>query len=128
MNERQEQELRIQLDNDERGRNREQYDYTGDALRESGILPLSIWPESNQNVKNVISGKVDYNTLPIDEENEIYKGFCFTEQQDIILRNWGKYSLCEALDMNPCLEERCKLYNSELGPPVCREFKIAFKK
>lgn len=128
MNEREEQALLGQLLEDESKRDREQFDYTVDALRESGIAPLSIWPESNQSVAEVIKGKVNYDSLPLDESNEIHKGGLFTEQQDIILRNNGKEPLCEALEMKPCLKEKCALYNSSLGPPVCREFKIAFKK
>ncbi len=128
MNERQEHALRIQLESDETQRDRNSYDYTGDALRESGFSPLSIWPESNKNVAKVIRGEVDYDSLPVDEANEVYKGMQFTEQQDIILRNRGKDVLCETLDMQACLESECELYNSDLGPPVCREFKMVFKK
>lgn len=128
MKEREEHALRIQLEKDEGERDRERYDYTADALRETSIHPLSVWPESNQNVVSVINGQADYDSLPVDEGNEIYKGMRFTEQQDIILRNSGKDPLCEALDMEPCLKEGCELYNPSLGPPVCREFKMAFEK
>jgi hypothetical protein len=128
MKEREESDLRIQIEMDEMERDRHQYDYTVDALRETGIHPLSIWPESNQNVARVIKGQIDYDSLPLDESNEFHKGMCFTEQQDIILRNRGGNPLCEALDMNPCLQEECELCNTDLGPPVCREFKIVFEK
>ncbi len=128
MKEREESDLRIQIEMDEMERDRSQYDYTVDALRETGINPLSIWPESNQNVTRVIKGQVDYNSLPVDESNEFHKGMCFSEQQDIILRNRGESPLCEALGMSPCLEEECELYNINLGPPVCGEFKIVFEK
>jgi len=128
MKEREESDLRIQIEMDEMERDRSQYDYTVDALRETGINPLSIWPESNQNVARVINGQVDYNSLPMDESNEFHKGMCFSEQQDIILRNKGESPLCEARGMSPCLEEECELYNTNLGPPVCGEFKIVFEK
>lgn len=127
MNEREETELYQQLLDDESKRDRGLFDYTVDALMELGIMQYSIWPESNQNVAGVISGEINYDFLPVDEENEFYKGTTFTEQQDIILRNNGKEPLCEAQDIKPCLKEECVLYNSKLGPPVCREFKIAFK-
>lgn len=117
-----------QLLADESKRNRAEYDYTVDALIQGGINPLSIWPESNQNVAGILSGEIDYDSLPLDESNEVHKGGLFTEQQDIILRNWGKEPLCEARAMKPCLKSECVLYNSSLGPPVCREFKIAFKR
>ena len=128
MNEREEHVLREQLLEDEVKRNRAEYDYTVDALIEGGITPLSIWPESNSNVAGAIAGEIDYDSLPIDESNEFHKGGLFTEQQDIILRNNGKEPLCEALSMQPCLKEKCPLYNSSLGPPVCREYKMVFKR
>lgn len=128
MNELEERALLEQLLDDESKRDREQYSYTVDALQKGGITPLSIWPESNQNVAKIINKEVGYDSLPIDENNEFHKGGLFTEQQDIILQNWGNAPLCEALEMKPCLEKHCDLYNSSLGPPVCREFKIAFKK
>lgn len=128
MIESEEKALLLQLLADEANRDRGQYDYTADALRDGGITPLSIWSECNRDVAGIINGVIEYDLLPIDELNEFYKGGLFTEQQDIILRNNGKESLCEANNMEPCLKERCELYNSKLGPPVCREFKIAFKK
>lgn len=128
MNEREEQELREQLRTDESKRDRAHYDYTIDVLLENAIVPYSIWPESNANVKGVISGKINYDSLPIDESNEFHKGVLFPEQQDMILGNNGKEALCEARDLRPCLKEKCQLYNSSFGPPVCREFKIAFEK
>lgn len=128
MNEREEQELREQLFVDESKRDRAHFDYAIDVLLENAIVPYSIWPESNQNVARVISGEVDYNSLPVEELNEVHKGGLLTEQQDLILKNNGKEALCEAQDLRPCLKEKCVLYNASLGPPVCREFKIVFKK
>lgn len=118
----------LQLLADEANRDRDKYVYTADAIINAGITPLSIWPESSQNVADVIAGKIDYNSLPVDDLNEFHKGGLFTEQQDIVFKNEGKCTLCEAQNMRPCLEENCILYNSKLSPPVCREFKIAFKK
>lgn len=128
MNEREEQELHQQLSADESKRDRIYFDYTIDTLLEGVIMPYAIWPESNLNVVGVISGKINYDSLPIDESNEIYKGGLFTKQQEMILRNNGKVYLCEAQNLKPCLKERCVLYDASLNPPVCREFKIAFKK
>ncbi|AKM83552.1 hypothetical protein A2422_01625 [Candidatus Woesebacteria bacterium RIFOXYC1_FULL_31_51] len=128
MNEIEENKLYSQLLIDESKRDRTYFNYTIDALLEGAIIPYAIWPESNQNVAGVISGEIDYDSLPVDESNEFHKGGLFTEQQDIILENNGKEPLCEAQDLKPCLKEECELYNANLGPPVCREFKIAFKK
>jgi hypothetical protein len=128
MNEREEQELHGQLLVDGSKRDRTNFNYTIDALLESAIVPYAIWPESNANVAGVIDGEIKYDSLPFDETNEIYKGMLFPEQQDVILRNNGKEVLCEAQDMKPCLREKCVLYDTSKGPPVCREFKIAFKK
>ena len=79
--------LRESLEGDEAGRDRDRFNYTGDALRNNGIAPLSIWPESNENVSKVLSGEVSYDDLPIDELNEYHKGNLWTEQQDVILQN-----------------------------------------
>lgn len=128
MNQAQERALRESLESDEVGRNRTRFNYTGDALRNNGIAPLSIWPESNNNVSQVLSGEVAYDDLPIDELNEYHKGNLWTEQQDIILQNDRKEPLCEAKNMKRCGEESCELFNPTLTPPVCREFKISFKK
>jgi hypothetical protein len=128
MIESEEQALLLQLLADEANRDRGQYDYTADALRDSGITSFSIWPECNRDIFGVIKGVIDYDLLPVDELNEFHKGGLYTEQQDIVFRNEGKYALCEAQNMRPCLEENCILYNSKMTPPVCREFKIAFKK
>jgi hypothetical protein len=128
MKEREERELREQLETDEAKRDRSLFSYTVDALMNAGILSFSIWPESNSNVAKILKCEVEYNDLPMDELNEYHKGNLFTEQQDIIMANWGKEPLCEALDLQPCQQNGCELYNSQLGPPICREFKIVFKK
>lgn len=128
MNEQEERSLLGQLLSDEAGRDRHQYTYTVDALIDGGITPLSIWPESNQNVARVINREVDYSSLPLDELNEFHKGGLLAEQQDIILQNQRRNPLCEARGMRSCLEENCQLYKVSLSPPICREFKIAFKK
>lgn len=128
MNEKEELQLLKMLQEDEAGRDRKKFDYTGDALRDGGIMPLSIWPEANENVRRVIEGEVDYDALPVDPENEFHKGGLFTEQQDIIVRNNGRQVLCEAREMRVCLAEKCPLYKSDLSPPVCREYKMAFRR
>lgn len=126
MNQQQELEIRHNLEEDERGRDRIRYDYTGGALRNNGILHLSIYPEPNKTVAAIIAGEVDYNKLPIEEDNEHWKGALFVEQQDVIERHVGQVALCEALNLKPRLREACVLYNSTLGPPVCREYKLVF--
>lgn len=128
MDELEEQALLAQLLSDESGRNRNLYVYTVDALIYGGVTPLSIWPESNTSVAGVIDGLVNYDTLPMDPYNEIWKGALWTEQQDILMQNSDREPVCEALSMGPCLKGRCKLYNAALGPPICREYKMAFKK
>ncbi len=128
ISERQRYELRIQLEIDERSRDREQYSYTADVLRKAGITSLSIWPESNQNVAMVIEGEVDYDSLPAEDLNEIYKSMSFPKQQTMILDNNGNTQFCEAMVMKPCLKEKCVIYNANQNPPFCREYKITFKK
>jgi len=128
MNLEQEQHLRAQLESDEEKRDRGQYTYTIDALLDNSIIPLSIWPESNENVASIIKKEVDYNSLPFDGANEIHKGFLNTEQQDILLQHEHREALCEAQDMQPCKKEDCELFNTKLAPPVCSEYKIVFEK
>jgi hypothetical protein len=128
MNERQELELRKQLEMDEQGRDRGLFNYTNDALSDYGFIPLSVWPESNKNVAEVLSGDIDYESLPQDIVNEFHKGMAWTEQQDVILHNQGKEILCEANGMQHCLQDNCELFNTRLTPPICTEYKIAFKK
>lgn len=128
MNTQQEKALLEQLTLDETGRDRERYVYTIDALLNHAITPLAIWPESNHNIAAVIDGRLDYDRLPFDPGNEIHKGGLFTEQQDVILRHYTDGTQCEALDMKPCLEKKCPLYNPRLSPPVCREYKMAFRR
>jgi len=115
------------------GRNRDEFNYTYDALPH-----LMTYPDSHDDVKGVISGKVDHNRLPFDEENELYKGFALKDQKEIIEANEGKEPLCEALDMRPCKKEACPIYMAPGSKdpegkiitevPLCCEFKIAFKK
>ena len=128
MNFQDEKKLARELNEDSSKRDRAKFDYTVDALEKGGIMPGSIWPDSNKRVAGVVKGTLDYNSLPVDELNEYHKGGLFSEQQDIILRNNGKEPLCEALDMQPCLKDKCELYKSNLGPPVCGEYKMAFRR
>ena len=132
MNELEQAVLRGQLEEDEKARDRDKFDYTHDAFNdvsEKFDAPLhSIWPESNDNVARVIRKEIDYSSLPYDKDNEINKGVIVIEQQDIILRNEGKETLCEALQMEPCLEKDCELFRTDIAPPVCREFKQVYKK
>ena len=120
--------LRSELADDERGRDRRQFSYTIDSLLNSTLVPYEVWPESNGRVAKVISGKVDYDGLPADTENEIYKSWAFPKQQEIIAQNDIGKALCEAQGMDPCKKEQCVLYDSTNGTPYCREFKIAFRK
>lgn len=114
-------------------RNRSKYQYTYDALPH-----LITYPLSHSDVRKVISGESNYDELPLDADNEIYKGFAFEDQAAIIMANQDKEPLCEALEMKPCKKEACPLYvavgakdsdgDTISNAPLCREFKIAFKR
>ena len=125
--------LRNRLLLEDFGRIRDEFNYTYDALPH-----LMTYPDSHDDVKKVISGKVDYNMLPFDDENEMYKGWAMKDQAEIVKANEGKELLCEALAMKPCKKEECPIYmapgskdsegNILTDVPLCHEFKIAFKK
>ncbi len=124
--------IRDQLIADEGERNRDLYEYSGDLLRNTGIVPLSIWPEPNSVVRGIISGEVDYNKLfdGSDEmySNEFHKGGVSGDQEAFVKWREGQEMLCEALDLTPCLKGRCPLYvATDTKPPICREFKIVFR-
>jgi hypothetical protein len=136
MKENEEQALRTRLLREESARVRELFNYTYDALPH-----LMTYPLSHEDVKKVISGELNYDTLLVDDdeiENEGYKGFAFKDQAKIVKRNLDKEPLCEAFNMQPCKKEECPLYiapgskDSEgkviTEIPLCREFKMAFRK
>lgn len=87
--------------------------------------------ESDKIVKEVIEGKIDYNNLPYDEENEVRKGYYFKELAEFIKRNegMGKGAMCHATKKE-CLRENCRLYafpkDGAAKGWVCREYKIYF--
>lgn len=128
INDQQEKALALELRRDEESRNRKLYDYTLDDLLHGAIIPYAIWPEANASIAGVISGLVDYDSLPIDEGNENSKGMIWQEQRMTILLHGKSEPLCEALNMTPCLKEQCQLYDLESNPPICREYKMAFRK
>ena len=93
--------------------------------------------EDNETTVKLINGEIDYQSLPFSDLNEIRKGSIILEQADFIKSHQGEEILCEALDMNPCVMQKCQLYVSEgarypmenrHGIGFCGEFKIAFKK
>lgn len=128
------------LRTDELQRNRARLNYTWDAIEGSWIpgFEYTIWTESNANTLAIIQGDIGYEELPYDPDNEIYKGMCFKDQQQIIEEHAGETMYCEALGYNPCLGSECPLFIKEgydmgddVGPsrtPLCREFKIVFER
>jgi hypothetical protein len=133
MNENEEFALRARLEHEESARIRGLFNYTYDALPH-----LMTYNESHEDVKKIISGEIKYDDIPMDIENEAYKGMAWKDQALVVRRNQGKEPLCEALDMRACKKEECTLYvapgskglNGEVitQVPLCREFKMAFKK
>ena len=125
--------LRNRLLLEDFGRNRDKFNYTCDALPY-----LMTFPESHDDTKKIISGEIDYQRMPFDDENELYKGWALNDQATIVKANQDNKPLCEALDMQDCKKEACPIYiaagskdsegNIVTKVPLCREFKIAFKK
>ena len=114
--------LRHCLEVEEAGRDKAKFVYTNDALPH-----MMTWAELNETVVSIIKGQVNYNKLPFDDENEMYKGFALEDQKAIVIANAHLEPLCEALNMEKCLKTECPLYIAG-KTPICREFKMCFKK
>ena len=88
------------------------------------VLPKDI-------TKKVILGKLDYNKLPYNEENEVLKGFFLEDQAKVNLElgRQGHKPVCTALD-EICMKEGCRLY-SIMGGKIknswsCKEYKADY--
>lgn len=133
MNENEELALRARLEEEESSRVRGLFNYTYDALPH-----LMTYNDSHEDVKKVISGEIKYDNLPLEIENEAYKGMAWKDQARIVKQNQGKEPLCEALTMQTCKKEECPIYIAPGSKglkgevitqvPLCREFQMAFKK
>lgn len=82
-------------------------------------------------VAKMLNGKVDYNDVPFDKDNEVVKGYCFKDQARVNLKLEKKYkAICSAVKKG-CIKDSCILYHSgkwgkiENGW-VCREYQVDF--
>ncbi len=99
---------------------------------EGGYGPIrTMWTESNETVRRIIAGEVNYGSLPFDDENEIYKGMLYKDQGEFVQQYPREQKLCEATNSN-CKEVNCPLFvapeKNKLWQPICSEFKIMFIK
>ena len=126
--------IRPLLLDDERKRDRGRFVYAFDILKRNWTVSYSIWPLPNSDVLRVISGEVDDNRLPFDNQNEVEKGMFFEDQRQFIAQHISEEPmLCEVREHKPCLQEKCPLFrakNKKAGEEhgICAEFKIAFWK
>lgn len=93
--------------------------------------------DSNETLRQVIDGKMRYEDLPVDEDAEGRKGYFFEDQAKFVTKHEGQELLCEVVDNNPCLQEKCPMFlavdaiypmENRYGQPLCGEFRIAFEK
>lgn len=85
---------------------------------------------SKEMVKEVLEGKLNYNDIPCDQENEISKGYHFKDQARVNLAlSKTCVAMCLALEKK-CKMEACRLFARKSGNIpngwVCREFQIDF--
>ena len=88
--------IRPLLLDDESRRDRGRFVYAFDILRRNWTVSYSIWPLANSDVLRVISGEVDYDKLPFDNQNEVEKGMLFEDQRQFIIQHISEEPmLCE---------------------------------
>lgn len=119
---------------DERRRNRDKYVYTYDVLIENWATEFSIWPVPNADALQIINGKVGYDDLLFEDQNEVEKGMFSEELRQFVAQHMpGGQMLCEATNYGACLKEKCPLFrakDTEVGGEygICGEYKMAFRK
>ena len=85
---------------------------------------------SKETVRNILSGELDYDKRPYDEDNEVNKGWHFEDQARVNLALEKNHeAVCSALE-KACSRESCALYKLGTGKMkdgwACREYKIDF--
>jgi hypothetical protein len=122
------------LKQDDHKRNRRDFLHSFEIIEQNWACKYSIWPIPNSDAREVIDKKVAYGFLPVEELNEVQKGMLFEDLRKFIASNINKgQMLCEAIDYEPCIKEKCPLFaqpGSKSGGQygLCREFKTAFKR
>lgn len=85
---------------------------------------------SSKIVKGIIEGRIDYNGLPYDKENEIVKGYKFEEQAKVNLSLCVKYNPVCLTTGKPCGKDDCVLFTHKSGKVLkgwaCKEYQIDF--
>ncbi|MCJ7804795.1 hypothetical protein MUP35_03640 [Patescibacteria group bacterium] len=124
---------------DEQSKKRDKFEYSSDIVAANCIVPNSIWVEPNSNIRKVINEEIDYGSLPYEEQNEVEKGMLFKDQAEFVEKHKNQTLLCEALENKPCLLIKCSIFippkatgqtdnTPSYKQPLCREFKIIFRK
>jgi len=130
-------EVIYQLQLDRARRCTRKYRYACCILDQNSIVPDAIWPLPNAYVERIIRGEISRSDLVLDDEDEhtlnaFHVGMCFKELRTFIASQVivGTHMLCETLQYQPCLQERCPIFvpPGKLGGQfgICREYKIAF--
>jgi hypothetical protein len=85
---------------------------------------------SNETVRKMLDGELDYDEVPFDRENERTKGRKFEDQARVNLALSPRHvPICIATG-NPCEKDDCELFDHKSGrlPDgwVCKEYKIDY--
>lgn len=96
---------------------------------EKGHPIRTMWTASNETVRRIIFGEVNWDNLPFDIMNDYWmSALAEDEQVPFVREHAAEKPLCEALDNMPCRREVCPLYKKMRGVNICKEFKLAFEK
>lgn len=117
---------------DDLARDRVNYDYASELLKNFGDGPYDLWPQPNETIRSIVEGEVEFDELILDDENLVGKGLYFDKQADFVETHQDLPALCEALGLSACRGSDCLFYipttktRHEIG--LCREYKLSFRK
>lgn len=112
------------LQKDQIARSRSGLDHSAEIIERNCVAVYSIWQIPNQDAREVIDGKVGYDDLLYNDNNEVQKGMLFEDLRTFQKKHEGKPALCEAQNYAPCRSKDCPIFNKKQG--VCGEFKVAY--
>jgi hypothetical protein len=113
---------------------RSHFEYAFDILARNCASVFSIWPIPNADALRIINGETNYDDIPFEDQNEVEKGISFGELQQFIAQHMPVgQMLCEVVNYQPCLQERCPLFRTKGSAAggqygICAEFKTAFRR
>lgn len=117
---------------DDLARDRINYDYASELLKNVGNEPYDLWPQPNETIRAIIEGEVEFEELILDDDNIDRKSYYLEEQAEFVEAHQDLPALCEALGLSACRGSDCLFYvpttNTRHGIGLCREYKLSFRK